>query len=83
MALSHILTGAGATPASIDTSATVSLEQEGGGWSITAVHLSVAARVPGLDEAKFQTLAGEAKANCPVSKALGSIEIQLDARVAH
>jgi osmotically inducible protein OsmC len=40
------------------------------GWSIPAVHLTVNAKVPGIDDAKFQELAADAKANCPISKVL-------------
>ncbi|MDB5371529.1 MAG: peroxiredoxin, OsmC subfamily, partial [Belnapia sp.] len=66
------LSGAGHAPESLDTEAKVSLEQEGGGWKIAAVALVLKAKVPGLSEAEFQKLAGEAKANCPVSKVLNA-----------
>ncbi len=72
MALSHILGGAGLKPDSIDTTATLSLDNVNGAWTITSIHLNVAANVPGIDGAKFQTLANEAKANCPVSKVLNA-----------
>ena len=56
------------------------MEQEGGGWKIAAVHLVLRARVPGIDDAKFQELAAGAKANCPVSKVLNAA-ITLDAKL--
>lgn len=72
MALSFALGGAGFTPASIDTTATLTMDQVGGGWAITAVHLECAASIPGIDNAKFQEIAAGAKANCPVSKVLNA-----------
>jgi lipoyl-dependent peroxiredoxin len=78
MALSLILGEAKLTAQQIDTSAEVTLEQVEGGWAITAVHLTLRARVPGADEATFKTLAAKAKAGCPVSKLLKA-EITLDA----
>jgi osmotically inducible protein OsmC len=48
------------------------------GFSITAVHLTLKAKVPGADKAKFDQLAGKAKAGCPVSKLLNA-KITLDA----
>jgi osmotically inducible protein OsmC len=72
MALSFALGGAGFTPTSIDTTATLTMDQVGGGWSITSVHLETAATIPGIDGAKFQEIAAGAKANCPVSKVLNA-----------
>ncbi len=70
MALSAQLGTMGLTPASIRTSASVSLEKVGDGFAITAVHLVVKASVPGADAAQFETAANNAKAGCPVSKVL-------------
>ncbi len=70
MAFSATLGKAGFTPTSIETTATLSLDQVGAGFEITAIHLDMSAAVPGLDAAKFQTLADDAKTNCPVSKVL-------------
>ncbi|GIZ53025.1 OsmC family protein [Noviherbaspirillum aridicola] len=77
MALSAALAGAGFTPERVATEATVSLEQVQGGWSITTVALRLDARVPGIDQAKFDQLAQDAKQNCPVSKVLNA-EITLE-----
>ena len=65
MALAFQLQGAGHTPDSLDTEARVSLEQEGGGWSIEAVALTLRGRVPGIAADEFERLAEAAKAGCP------------------
>jgi osmotically inducible protein OsmC len=78
MALSLILGEAGLVATQMDTSARVVLEKVGDGYTITAVHLILKATVPGADDATFQSLAGKAKANCPVSK-LFDTEITLQA----
>jgi len=78
MALSKILGEAELRAESLETSAQVTLEQVDGGFSITAVHLSLRGQVPGADAAKFAKLAATAKAGCPVSKVLKA-EITLDA----
>jgi lipoyl-dependent peroxiredoxin len=77
MALSFGLSGAGHPPERLETSARVSFQP---GQGITAIHLTVRGRVPGLDAAAFQAAADGAKANCPVSKALAGVPaITLDA----
>ncbi len=78
MALSAQLGGAGFTPDHVSTTATVTLEQVEGGFAVTKVHLDCAARVPGADQAAFDTAAGNAKAGCPISKLLNA-EITLNA----
>lgn len=78
MALSMILGQANLTPERIETHAQVTLEQDGGGFTITAVHLDVKAKVPGADQATFDKCANDAKAGCPVSKVLNA-EITMDA----
>src|ERR1700735_1952601 len=78
MALSLILGEAKLTAEQMDTTAQVTLEQVEGGFAITAVHLTLKAKVPGADQATFDTLVGKAKAGCPVSKLLKA-EITLDA----
>lgn len=81
MAFSMILGTAGFTPAKIETSATITLEPKDGGFAITASHLDVVASIPAIDDAKFQELAGKAKAGCPVSKVLNAA-ITMNARLA-
>jgi len=78
MALSLILGEAKLTAEQLDTTAEVTLEQVEGGFAITAVHLTLKAKVPGTDQATFLELAGKAKAGCPVSK-LFKADISLDA----
>ena len=78
MALAFQLQTAGLPAEELRTTANLTLEQQGGGYAITAIRLDLAARVPGIDEAKFRELAEAAKANCPVSKVLNA-EITLNA----
>jgi osmotically inducible protein OsmC len=78
MALSLILGEAKLVAEQMDTSAEVTLEQVEGGFAITAVHLTLKAKIPGTNQATFQELAGKAKAGCPVSKLLKA-DITLDA----
>ena len=78
MALSGALGAAGMTPDEIATSAAVTVVPDGGGFSITAVHLTVKARIPGADPEAFRKAAEGAKAGCPVSKVLNA-EITMDA----
>jgi osmotically inducible protein OsmC len=78
MFLSAVLTRAGFTPTRIQTTAKVHLEA---GPAITKIELDCEAEVPNLDEAAFQEHANAAKAGCPVSKALSSVEIILNARL--
>src|SRR6201991_572986 len=66
MALSLILGEAGLTAEQMDTTAEVTLEKQADGFAITAVHLTLRARIPGTDDAAFQGLAAKAKAGCPV-----------------
>jgi len=80
MALSLILGEAGSPPSSIETQAAVTLEKIAAGFEITASHLTVSARVPGMDDAKFAELANKAKAGCPVSK-LMKARITMDAKL--
>jgi osmotically inducible protein OsmC len=80
MALSGQLTTAGHPPASIRTSATVSMEKTDAGFTVTAVHLDVTASVPGIDQAGFETAANNAKAGCPISRLLNAT-ITMDARL--
>jgi osmotically inducible protein OsmC len=78
MALSLILGEAGLTADEMNTQADVTLEKQADGFAITKVHLTLRAKIPGCDKAQFETLAGKAKAGCPVSKLLKA-EITLDA----
>jgi len=78
MALSLILGDAGFTADEMNTKADVTLEKLSDGFAITKVHLTLRAKIPGCDKAKFAELSAKAKTGCPVSKLLKA-EITLDA----
>lgn len=80
MALSAQLGSAGITPESLETTAAVTLEKLDAGFTITKVHLDVAARIPGADKAAFEKAAENAKAGCPISRLLKA-EITMTARL--
>jgi osmotically inducible protein OsmC len=80
MALSAQLGQAGMTAESIKTSAAVTLEKDENGFSITAVHLDLVAKIPGASQQQFETAANNAKEGCPVSKVLNA-NITLNARL--
>ena len=80
MALSLMLGEAGLTAEKIQTTAEVSLEKVGDAFEITASHLTVVAKIPGADRAKFEAIANKAKTGCPVSKLLKA-KITMDARL--
>jgi lipoyl-dependent peroxiredoxin len=82
MAFANVLSQAGHEPESVNTSAKVTVEKDDGGFSITRSELSTEVKVEGLDEEEFQKHADEAKEGCPVSRALGAIEVNLEARMA-
>jgi osmotically inducible protein OsmC len=81
MQLSANIAQAGGTPQSLEVGADVSLgpDQANGGFRLTGITLTVRGEVDGLDAAGFEKAAQEAKAGCPVSKALAGVEITLDA----
>jgi osmotically inducible protein OsmC len=73
MAFAFACEQAGVATESIDTSAKVRLVKQGAGFMIDRIALTLDAKVPGIDDAKFQELAKGAKAGCPLSKALASV----------
>ncbi len=73
MALANILAKAGTPAESVRTEANVTLRLVDGAPSITKIALVTVGRVPGIDEATFAEHAQEAKANCPVSRALAAV----------
>lgn len=79
MQLSHFLAENGTPAEKLEAKAVVTLIP---GTGITGSALTLVGTVPGIDQAKFAELADKAKAGCPVSKALGAIEVTLDARLA-
>ena len=80
MALSLILEQAGFKADQMDTKAEITLEKQGDGFAITKSHLTLKAKIPGIDAAKFKELTGMAEKGCPVSKVLKA-EISLDAEL--
>jgi len=78
MALSGQLGAAGLTAESLETTCTVTLEKVGEGFEVTKSHLTLVAKIPGADQAAFDTAAKNAKTGCPISKLLKA-EITLDA----
>ena len=82
MALTLGLEKAGMTPQSVRTAAKVHLEKGDAGFSITKIDLTTEVSASGGDDAKFQAVAAETKKGCPVSKALGGVDITLTAKLA-
>lgn len=81
MAVSAELGGRGITPESLESSAAVTLEQSGGGFSVTSSHLTLVANTPGADRAKVEEAINAAKAGCPISKLLNA-KITLDFKIS-
>jgi osmotically inducible protein OsmC len=79
MAFANALADEGHAPESLQVTAAVTFQP---GEGITGSHLLVSAKVPGISEADFERIAEDAKANCPVSKALAGIPITLEASLA-
>ena len=79
MAFSHTLAEAGHAPEQVAVEAACRFDPvEGGGFAITRMDLTVRGRVPGIDQAEFERLAGDGERGCPVSNALrGNVEIGL------
>ena len=82
MALSAALAQSGYSPESVHTRAEVDLEKVDEGFAITTVTLNTEATVPGIDKDTFMEHAEGAKNNCPVSRALGALEIKLNAKLS-
>lgn len=78
MALAFQLQAGGFTPTELQAEAAVTLEKDGEGFKVSRSALKLTAEVPGIDKAKFDELAAQAKAGCPISKLLNA-EITLDA----
>src|SRR2546430_1175590 len=80
MALSAQLGGAGITAQKLETTATITLDKVGDGFSITKSHLDLVATIPGADKAKFDAAVKAAETGCPVSK-LFKAEITVNAKL--
>jgi osmotically inducible protein OsmC len=81
MALSAQLTSADLTPESLETTAMVTLGKTDDGPTVTKIHLTTRAKVPGAEKEKFDELARKAKEGCPISRLLKAAEITLDAQL--
>ena len=83
MQLSHFLAENGTPASSLDAKATVTVDPDpAGGFTIKGSAIELVGTVPGIDAEKFSELAEKAKATCPVSRALGAIEVSLSTRLA-
>ena len=81
MALSFQLTNGGFEPTELKTVATVSMEKQDIGWTITNIHLDTEGKVPNVTVEQFQTFAENAKKGCPISRALASTNITMSAKL--
>ena len=82
MALSFMLSGAGHTPEELRAKSHVKIERIDNAFTITGIRLELEGRVPGIADAEFQELAKKAKVECTVARALASVPITLDAKLA-
>jgi osmotically inducible protein OsmC len=83
MSLANVLSEADHPPADLRTTATVTLEQLGAGFTITQIALETIGDVPGIDAERFAELAEQARATCPVSRALAGTQVTVEARLAN
>jgi lipoyl-dependent peroxiredoxin len=82
MQLSHFLAENGTPADELKARAVVTVDPaSGGGFEVKESAITLEAKVPGIDEAKFKELATKAKEGCPISKALGAITVSLDAKL--
>jgi osmotically inducible protein OsmC len=80
MAVSNELSKAGFVPERVDVSAEVRADKTDAGWTVLGSHITLRARVPGIDQATFTAQAEAAKTGCPISRAISdAVEITLDA----
>jgi osmotically inducible protein OsmC len=79
MALAHGLTEAGHPPEHLSVSSKVTFDLVDGAPTVTTSELTVTGRVPGIDQAAFEQAAADAGKNCPISRALGGVEISVTA----
>jgi osmotically inducible protein OsmC len=82
MATAFQITSAGHEATRLETIATVSIEKQDAGWTVTGIHLALAGTVPGMTDEQFQTAAENAKKGCPISRALAAVPITLAATLA-
>ena len=82
MALAAALSADDHVPDSVNTTAEVTIETVEGNPTITRSELTTEVKVDGLDDGEFQSYAEGARSGCAVSRALGGVEISLDAKLA-
>ena len=83
MAFASRLAKNGTPPKTLEVTAAVTFDKKDAGWGIAKSELSVRGNVPGIDAAKFRTIADDAKENCPVSVALrGNVALSVSAELA-
>jgi osmotically inducible protein OsmC len=80
MKLAFVLDGMGITAEELNTTSQLTTDKASGDWTITKIHLTTTAKIPNGDAAKLQAAAENAKANCPVSRALKA-EISVDTKL--
>jgi osmotically inducible protein OsmC len=80
MSFVRMLEMANFMPEQVDSKSDVVIEKDGDGFSISSVHLTVTAKIPGIDQAAFQSIAAKAEAGCPVSKLI-KVEIGFEATI--
>jgi lipoyl-dependent peroxiredoxin len=81
MALSNELGQAGHDPERLDVTAEVTLDEVDGAPTVTTSKLTVRGKVPDIEQSDFEEAAQGAGQNCPVSRALGGVDIQVDAKL--
>ena len=81
MALSGQLSSVDKVPDQLDTTAVVTMEKTEDGPTVTKIHLTTRAKVPGIEVEEFEKLATKAKETCPISRLLKAAEISLDAKL--
>lgn len=72
MAFAFMLGDGGFSPDEINTTATLSIENQAGAWTVTSINLDVKAKVKEIDQTKFKQIADNAKKNCPISRLLNT-----------
>lgn len=82
MQLSHFLAENGTPADELNAKAVVTVDQVEGDFAVKSSAITLSAKVPGIDDATFQQLATKAKEGCPISKALGAIDVSLDATLS-
>lgn len=81
MQLSHFLAENGTPATELNARAVVTVDQVSGGFEVRSSAITLEGKVPGIEDADFQSLATKAKEGCPISKALGAIEVTLSAKL--